>query len=860
MLLYSQPVNKSGLVWGILYTPRARASYVLSLTDCGNPTTLYPCADTSKLSKFLSLVCKARQFRSPLLRVAVSCIRACRSRTPTCRSTSNALHQLRCRFSSVLLRRCCVRVLLMHNCLTVVCQMKSTRQILGDDWHLSFNLHLHSQPNLSSQHFISHSVYEVFPRVECFLTCINMCLPLQKKLRKLSNIIEQSICDILLQQQQHENSSAVQAGQPLSPFELAMPPPPPPIKKRQKFVKRITKGIASAMRRLTGRSKESLGPVVTPGHHSLHTLSHTLYNNNLAAKKAAMMGDATPAASSLQSPRTPVDPTKLTGSAVPGQDAMHPPHTPQQQHPLAAPAAGSQSREWTPPGPQVHATNSAMSQAYIMPNSNVQQPTSNNSVSQTTPMSDLSTPLHLHVNKSPHWSQVPSSDGMQPLYPPNTASLTNSQASVSRPPMSAGDTRVLAGGLAGAAGMANAGQAFATGSTQHAGGAHDTMHDLPSGDSVALAGPPQNQMQGAHEMQVSHQYSFRTYVGLACPDVQPSSPKPHYDCSVQRLVGQLSSHTYSPVQEPIGIESEGGCCSMHASAHCEHVPIVEYVRSSLQAIRQAPQHVCQQQQPTPPLQNVQVQYNIVFNDGPESVGDKSSHPPSSEGAATTNSGMPSLPSIATRAHHPLAHQHQHLSSPLGPSSQSPGAPLVHTTAPSTEHETTLSPHSPAPPSMHDVSAGQTTAPPTISSHPSPRTAPSSTDAGSSLPPRHAGWQADVGTQAHLAGPGTEHSSIALSSKGDPTLSSKGDVVLVSQQHSSTQPSGLQSSQRDTHSARSSRKTGQGPVSDFSVGSSEFTSRQFSSVVAGSGLEDAERMVPADALTGEATAVRFTLQH
>jgi hypothetical protein len=95
--------------------------------------------------------------------------------------------------------------------------------------------------------------------------------------------------------------------------------------------------------------------------------------------------------------------------------------------------------------------------------------------------------------------------------------------------------------------------------------------------------------------------------------------------------------------------------------------------------------------------------------------------------------------------------------------------------------------------------------------------------------------------------------MALSSKGDPTLSSKGDVVLVSQQQSSTQQSGLQSSQRD--SAISSRKTGQGPVSDFSVGSSEFTSRQFSSVVAsGSGVEDADRMMAVDALSGESAAV------
>lgn len=245
--------------------------------------------------------------------------------------------------------------------------------------------------------------------------------------------------------------------------------------------------------------------------------------------------------------------------------------------------------------------------------------------------------------------------------------------------------------------------------------------------------------------------------------------------------------------------------------------------------------------------NVQVQYNIVFND--DSVGDKSSAPASSE-APTTNSGMPSLPSITTRAQN---HGNQHASYPLCPSSQSPVAAISHPVGLSTEPDTTLSPHSPTPPSMHDVSAGPTTAPPTNSSHPSPRTAPSSTDAGSSLPPRPVGWQADVGTQAHFAGPGTEHSSVALSSKGDPTLSSKGEVVLVSQQHSSTQQSGLQSSQRD--SARSSRKTGQGPVSDFSVGSSEFTSRQFSSVVAsGSGFEEGERIVPADALSGEATAV------
>lgn len=323
---------------------------------------------------------------------------------------------------------------------------------------------------------------------------------MQKKLRKLSSIIEQSICDILLQQQQHENSTAVQAGQAPSPFELAMPPPPPPIQKHPKFVKRITSSIASAMRRLTGRSKQSLGPVVTPGNHSLQSLSHTLYTNNLAAKKAAMHGEGPPSAN-MPSPRTAADGSMPSTSVAPGQDAMPLSAASGQPQPTAAPAAGVQShgrhspRDWAPPGPAVHATNS-VSQAYAMPAAPNHQPTSSNSVSQATPMSDLSTPLHLHINKSPHWSQVPSSDGMQPMYPPNAASLTNSQASASKPHVSAGHTRVLAGGLSGAAGMVSTGQDFTTHSSK-GGDGHNTMVDLPSGDSVALAGPPS-------EMQVRH--------------------------------------------------------------------------------------------------------------------------------------------------------------------------------------------------------------------------------------------------------------------------------------------------------------------------------------------------------------------
>ena len=332
------------------------------------------------------------------------------------------------------------------------------------------------------------------------------CASMQKKLRKLSSIIEQSICDILLQQQQHENSTAVQSGHAPSPFELAMPPPPPPIQKHPKFVKRITSSLASAMRRLTGRSKQSLGPVVTPGNHSLQSLSHTLYNNNLAAKKAAMLREGTQTGN-MPSPQTAAD-----GSAVPGQDGMQPSAASAQQQPTAAPAAGVQGagrhspRDWAPPEPQVHATNSGMSQAYNMPAVQNQQPTSSNSVSQATPMSDLSTPLHLHINKSPHWSQVPSSDGMQPLYPPNTTSLPTSQVSASKPHVSGGPTRVLASGLPGAAGIANAGQAFATNSSK-CGDVHNTMVDLPSGDSVALAGPPS-------EMQVCCRSNL-PFVGLA---------------------------------------------------------------------------------------------------------------------------------------------------------------------------------------------------------------------------------------------------------------------------------------------------------------------------------------------------------
>lgn len=281
-------------------------------------------------------------------------------------------------------------------------------------------------------------------------------------------VIEQSFCDILLQQQQHENSTAAQVA---SPFERTIPVPPPPAQKRPKFIKRITSGLASAVRRLTGRPKQPLGPVVTPGQHSLHTLSHTLYNNNLATKKVA--GTPSGLQSPSQDPDTSQDPTSTPEGGDVEQQAKS---RPSSWHKPAAAAAGQlhTSQEW--PVSQTQATNSAMSQMENIHNSsNIHHPTSNTSVSQATPMSDLSTPMNLHINKSPNWSTRPSYDGMQ--YPsPKGDSMADGAGSKPH------DSGPYQTGTKGAPGAGDKD--------------HDMIPDVPSGDSVALAGPPHMQVCG----------------------------------------------------------------------------------------------------------------------------------------------------------------------------------------------------------------------------------------------------------------------------------------------------------------------------------------------------------------------------